>query len=187
MNFSLENYFDKYSKLLELNPEIISKLNLLKKNCVDASSKGRSIFVLGNGGSAAMASHFTVDMTKNAEIRAINFNEADLITCFANDYGFEFWMLEAIRMYSKEKDIVILISSSGKSKNILNAAKWTLKNKRKLITFSGMNPKNPLRMLNKNGLNFWVDSMAYNQIEMVHHIWLLAIVDMIIGKAEYKA
>ena len=56
---------------------------------------GKKVIIAGNGGSAAMASHVAVDFTKAAGIRAINFNEADLITCFSNDYGYEHWVAQA--------------------------------------------------------------------------------------------
>ena len=79
--------------------------------------------IFGNGGSAAIASHVSVDMTKNIKVKAMNFNEADLITCFSNDYGYEKWIEKAIEFYGNKGDILILISSSGKSKNMLNACK----------------------------------------------------------------
>ena len=81
---------------------------------------GKKVIIAGNGGSAAMASHVAVDFTKAANIRAINFNEADLITCFANDYGYENWVGKALEAYADPGDLVILISSSGKSQNISN-------------------------------------------------------------------
>ena len=126
-------------------------------------------------------------MTKNAKIRSINFNEPDLITCFANDFGHDNWMKEALKMYSNKNDIVILISSSGKSKNIINAAKWCLKNSLKTITFTGHNKNNPLKNLNYKGMNFWINSKAYNLVELSHLFILLSIVDLIIGKNIYKA
>jgi D-sedoheptulose 7-phosphate isomerase len=70
-----------------------------------------------------MASHFSVDLTKNAGLRCINCNEADLITCFANDYGFERWGEKAVDFYGDEGDLLIVISSSGSSKNMLNGVK----------------------------------------------------------------
>ena len=71
-----------------------------------------------------MASHVTVDFTKAAGIRAVNFNEADLLTCFANDYGYENWVAKALEFYADEGDLaMILISSSGQSPNMLNGAK----------------------------------------------------------------
>jgi phosphoheptose isomerase len=73
---------------------------------------------------------------------------------------------------------VILISSSGQSENIVNGALRAKELKLRLITFSGFRPDNPLR---KTGdINFWVDSREYNIVEMVHQVWLLAIVDKII-------
>ena len=83
--------------------------------------------IFGNGGSAAIASHFSVDLTKNAKVRCTNYNESDLITCFSNDYGYEMWVEKAIELYGDEGDSVILISSSGESKNMTNAAKYVKK------------------------------------------------------------
>ena len=85
-----------------------------------------------------MASHVAVDFTKQGGIRTINFNEADLITCFANDYGYELWVAKALEFYGDEGDVFIGISSSGSSKNILNGCKAACDKKfSKLITFSG--------------------------------------------------
>jgi D-sedoheptulose 7-phosphate isomerase len=143
-----------------------------------AHQKGKKIVIVGNGGSAAMASHVTVDFTKAAGIRAINFNEADLITCFANDYGYEQWVAKALEAYADKGDLAILISSSGKSQNIINATEKATEIGLSTITLSGFFKDNPLK---KSGdLNLWVDSCEYNVIEMTHHIWLLAIVDYII-------
>ena len=142
--------------------------------------------IFGNGGSAAIASHCVVDLTKNADIRAINFNEADLITCFANDYGYEKWVEKAVEFYGDERDVFIGISSSGSSENILNGCLAARKkNFSKVITLSGMQAENPLRQL--GDINLWANSMAYNHIENIHQIWLLAVVDLIIGNAEYTA
>ena len=99
-------------------------------------NNGKIIFV-GNGGSAAMASHLSVDLTKAANIRAINFNEADLITCFANDYGYENWVSRALEAYADANDVVVLISSSGKSPNIINGVFQARKLDLPIITLSG--------------------------------------------------
>jgi D-sedoheptulose 7-phosphate isomerase len=149
----------------------------------ETSKKGNKVIIVGNGGSAAMASHVSVDLTKNASIRCINFNEADLLTCFANDYGYENWVKQAIKFYSDPGDLVILISSSGSSKNIINGALEAKQLGLNLITFSGFNPKNELRTLGE--VNFYIDNKGYNIVEMGHHVWLLAMVDKIIGKIEY--
>tara|TARA_B100000989_G_C19520542_1_gene463955 strand:- start:1455 stop:2003 length:549 start_codon:yes stop_codon:yes gene_type:complete len=168
-------YFKKKSFLIEsLNLEIfknfLKELKKIKKN-------KKKIVILGNGGSAAIASHVSVDLTKQCGIRAINFNEADLITCFANDYGHDNWMKEALKKYVDKGDIVILISSSGNSKNHLVAGKFCRAKNLKLVTFTGFNGKNKLAKM--GNLNFIANSKNYNQIEMVHHIWLLLACDYI--------
>ena len=88
MFFSL--YFDELSA--RLHDASADQLRELCQVFVDVREKGRKVILVGNGGSAAIASHVAVDLTKAARVRAINFNEADLITCFGNDYGYENWM-----------------------------------------------------------------------------------------------
>ena len=143
-----------------------------------AHQSGNKIILVGNGGSAAMASHVAVDFTKAASIRAVNFNEADLITCFANDYGYERWVAKALEAYADPGDLVILISSSGKSQNILNGAEKAKNMGVSVITVSGFLSDNPLRKL--GDLNLWADSSEYNIVEMTHHVWLVAVIDYLI-------
>ena len=180
----LEKYIDDFSNLIIDSKDIVDDLILIKDVIVSASEKRNKSIIVGNGGSAAIASHFAVDLTKNAKIRCINFNESDLITCFANDYGYEHWVEKAVEFYGDEGDVLIGISSSGSSENILNGCHAAReKNFSKVITLSGMQAENSLRQL--GDINLWVNSMAYNHIENIHQIWLLAVVDLIIGKAEY--
>ena len=82
------------------------------------SKVGNKLIIAGNGGSAAMASHVSVDLTKNAGLRCANYNEADLITCFANDFGFERWVEKTVNFYGDAGDLLIVISSSGSSHKI---------------------------------------------------------------------
>lgn len=131
-----------------------------------------------------MASHVAVDFTKAAKVRAINFNEPDLITCFANDYGYENWVVEALNSYADPGDLAILISSSGKSPNIINGALKAKDMGLSVVTLSGFDRDNPLRKL--GDIELWANSSAYNVVEMTHHIWLLAIVDYLIA-ADYAA
>ena len=129
-----------------------------------------------------MASHVNVDLTKAAGMRAVNFNEADLLTCFANDYGYEHWVAKALEYYGDEGDLVILISSSGQSPNMLNGAKQAREMGLPILTLSGFRSDNPLRTL--GDVNLWVDSTAYNIVEMTHHVWLLAIIDYLIEQKQ---
>jgi D-sedoheptulose 7-phosphate isomerase len=175
--------FIKILRNFSFEKEILETYRLFKE-CRISNNK---VIFLGNGGSASIASHVSVDLTKNAKIRSVNFNEPDLITCFANDFGHQNWMKEALKMYCDKGDIIVLISSSGKSVNILNAAKWCVKSDLKFITLTGNNSNNSLKKINKNGINFWINSKAYNHIELAHLFILLSIVDLIIGKNVYKA
>ena len=182
----LKSYLEDFSKLIKPKSDTIEKLNQVSTLIRDSQKSGNQILIFGNGGSAAIASHFSVDLTKNAGFRCQNFNEADLITCFSNDFGFENWIAKAIDFYSSPGDMVILISSSGQSKNMINASISARKNNCKtIVTFSGFKRDNPLSKV--GDINFWVDSSAYNFVENVHQIWLLGIVDLLIGSREYSA
>jgi len=183
----MNKFFDNYYKLMETCVASIDHEDLVKaaELVKSTSDNGNKIIIAGNGGSAAMASHVSVDFTKAAGIRAVNFNEADLLTCFANDYGYENIFEKALEFYGDKGDSLILISSSGNSPNVINASKQAKKQKINVITFSGFDNSN---LLKKEGdINFWVDSKAYNIVEMTHHIWLLSIVDYLVGDIYYSA
>ena len=158
------------SNLIEKSVKIINKI--IKQN--------KRIFIIGNGGSASIASHVSVDFAKVARVRSSTFNNSNLITCFANDYKYENWVTEAIKAYCDNKDLIILISSSGTSKNIVNAAKYCQKKKMNLITLSGFNKNNTLSKLGL--VNFYFNSKNFNFIELSHHIILLSIVDIFANK-----
>ena len=184
-NKFIDNYFNDYNKLLLSNfDEVKKKLILIKKNFLQIKKNKKKIIIFGNGGSAAISSHFSVDMTKNANIRCINFNEPDLITCFSNDFGYDNWLLNSIKFYGDKGDILIAISSSGKSKNIVNGCAAAKKKKfSKIITLTGYSTNNPV--MKKGDINLWINSKAYNFIENIHQFWLLLLVDLVIGKTEY--
>ncbi|MBC8179682.1 SIS domain-containing protein [candidate division KSB1 bacterium] len=177
----LQNYLNDFADLISTASEITADLVHVKDAIVRTSESGKKSIIAGNGASAAIASHFSVDLTKNAGIRCINFNESDLITCFANDYGYEHWVEKAVEFYGDEGDVFIAISSSGQSNNILNGCR-AARGKRlsSVITFSGFKNDNPLRQM--GDINLWIDSKSYNFVESIHQIWLLAIVDLIISK-----
>jgi D-sedoheptulose 7-phosphate isomerase len=177
MNFYSE-YFASIARCIRNIETDCSMLERAVGLLGNVGTRKAKVILVGNGGSAAMASHVSVDLTKAAGLRAVNFNEADLVTCFANDYGYEHWVEKALESYADPHDLVVLISSSGSSSNIINAATTSKKMGLGLITFSGFSSENPLRKL--GDLNFWADSTAYNIVEMTHHVWLLALVDKLI-------
>lgn len=182
----LTSYLNDFSDLVKPDEKIIDQLGKVADLIKVISAKGNKVLIFGNGGSAAISSHFSVDLTKNAGVRCVNCNEADLITCFSNDYGYERWVEKAVDFYGDEGDLLIVISSSGSSKNMLNGVKAARNgNFNAVVTFTGFADENPLRQL--GDINLWVDSKAYNFIENIHQVWLLAIVDLIIGSREYSA
>ena len=185
-NQFIKSYLEDFSDLLKPNDELIEKLISVRNLLEELRNNNKKVLIFGNGGSAAIASHFSVDLTKNARVRCLNFNESDLITCFANDYGFEHWVEKAIDFYGDEGDLLIVISSSGCSQNMLNGVKAARNgNFKSVVTLSGFAENNPLNQL--GDINLWLDSKAYNFVENIHQAWLLTIVDLIIGKREYSA
>lgn len=148
--------------------EIVEKLKKLKKT-------GNKTIFIGNGGSAGIASHQSIDYWKNGNIPAIAFNDASLLTCLSNDYGYESVFEKPIDMFAIRGDVLIAISSSGKSKNILNAVNIANKKGLYVVTMSGFAKSNPLR---KSGdLNFYVPSDVYGHVEISHLILSHTILD----------
>jgi len=162
---------------------LIIKLNKIYKSI----KKNNKIIIYGNGGSASNAIHFCTDITKILNKKSITFDNANLITCYSNDYGFDNFVKQSINSHFIKNDIVILISSSGESQNIIEAAKFCIKKKIKLITLSAFNFNNKLKRLNKNGINFYINTRSYNISEISHLIILLLSIDLFKGKKYYKS
>ena len=180
----LEKYFSDLRSITNFDNEKIQNLIKVSEILITANKKGKKNLIFGNGGSAAIASHFSVDLTKNARVRCVNYNESDLLTCFSNDFGYEKWVEKCIEYYGDKEDVAIFISAGGNSQNMLNGAKKAREmNFEKVITFTGNEKDNKLNKL--GDINFWIDSRAYNLIENAHQALLLSLVDLIIGKSEY--
>jgi D-sedoheptulose 7-phosphate isomerase len=172
-NFSFNEYFQSILKLILFDSDLIKKLNIAKKKIFQCKKNNKKVIIVGNGGSASIANHFALDLTKLTGIRSISFSDSAMLTAFGNDYGYENWVKKSLDFYADKGDILILISSSGISKNILNATKSKKINY--VITFSGFSNKNKLRKL--GDLNFYVKSNVYNIVENIHQIWILSLAD----------
>jgi D-sedoheptulose 7-phosphate isomerase len=172
-----DKFYIDYFKLLndKVSACDITDLFLASNMILNVKQSKNKLFVVGNGGSASISSHVAVDFTKISGVQAVTFNESNLITCFANDYGYVHWVEKALEFYTNSGDMVILISSSGMSPNIINGAKKAKSMGLSVITLSGFSGSNQLRSL--GDLNLWVDSSSYNIVEMTHHVWLVSIVD----------
>jgi len=179
----LTDYFSRLEVFARPDAETFAQLQQVRDLWLKAKQAGGKVIFIGNGGSAGIASHLAIDLGKNGHIPAACFNDGAQITCLANDYGFENWIAHALRIQGKPQDTLVAISSSGNSKNILNAVEQARKMGISVTTCSAMNPENPLRKL--GDVNLWAESHAYNIIETVHQFWMMAVIDMIIGKAEY--
>jgi D-sedoheptulose 7-phosphate isomerase len=141
---------------------------------------GYKLMFIGNGGSAAIASHMAIDWSKNADVPALAFNDSAALTAIGNDKGFSNIFSLPVGWYGGEGDVLVAISSSGQSTDILEAADlWGRRTGEKVITFSGFSPVNPLRK--KGSINFYVPSMDYGIVECWHLILNHAILNAAIG------
>ena len=173
-NLNQEDYLSDYNKFFEhdLWPFVNSFLNT-----TDGLSSNQQYFLAGNGASAAVASHLANDLTKALGCRAHTFHDPAHITCFANDFGYQKWLAESIHNFVDEGDVVILISSSGRSQNILNAAEAAVQRKAILVALTGPRPDRKIVKLAKCHLS--VQSNVYNVVECCHMAALTAAVDSV--------
>ena len=126
----LDDYVGRLHRVIRVDDAIVAQITATREIWLRTCARGGRVVFIGNGGSAGIASHLAIDLSKNASLPAI-------------------WM---------ELDV---------------------------ITLSGMSPDNPLREL--GDVNYWVDSRSYNIVETAHQFWMMAVIDLIIGRAEYPA
>ena len=136
-----------------------------------------------NGGSAAIASHQVADFTKIG-IRALAPLDPSLLTCFANDFGYENAFANVIKVSGKRGDVLFAISSSGESRNILNAVAVAKEKKMAVVTLSGFNESNPLRKMGE--INFYVPSSSYRCVESAHLFIFNCILDFFLAVTNYR-
>ena len=179
----LNTYLDEFSKLVNTS-EVRNKLGLVGEMLEAQRDNGGRLLIFGNGAASSIAGHAALDFTKQGELRSLCFHDPALLTAFANDFGYENAYAEIISHYYEETDIVIFVSVSGESPNIVQGLKKAKDLGLRTIGFSGKNQDNSLNRSAE--YIFWVDSQAYNIVENVHSIWLLSLCDFIIGKSVYE-
>jgi D-sedoheptulose 7-phosphate isomerase len=138
------------------------------------------LFFIGNGGSSAIASHMTADFMKNGGMNTYSLYDNAVTTCMGNDYGYEYIFSRPMEFLVHEKDLVVAISSSGNSKDILNAIETAIKRQATVITFTGFKPDNQSKQL--GDINVYVPSDKYGIVESIHNLILQQIVDMIMER-----
>jgi D-sedoheptulose 7-phosphate isomerase len=133
---------------------------------LDAEASSLKVMITGNGGSATIASHVHADLYKGVGVKSLVFTEQALLTALANDDGYGSVYEGPVRQWSQTGDLLITVSSSGGSENILRAATSARELGCGVITLTGFKPDNPSRKL--GDINFYVDSSEYGFVETAH-------------------
>lgn len=153
--------------------DAVNAFNGILKN---AMAGRRAVFWVGNGGSAAICSHLCQDMMNKLSIRSYHFNDSSLMTCMANDFGYEEVYTRSLNLNAVGNDILIAISSSGNSKNILNAVEAAKNKNMRIITLSGFKKDNALWNYAAD-IAFFISSDLYGIIEMSHEAVLHGMIE----------
>lgn len=170
VNTKLLNYKDSvitedYEVLIETLVSVFQKAKINHKQ----------IFFIGNGGSAGIAEHMTTDFIKNGKIHARSMFSATVLTCLGNDYGYEKIFSKQLELLAEKEDILVAISSSGNSANIINAIKVMKKKNGIIITFTGFRDDNNIKQL--GDYNIYVPIEEYGIVETTHQAILQHIID----------
>lgn len=183
----IEKYQDNFVALLssirvtDKNKDLISFYQGIEEVCnliKSVAQSGNKLIFIGNGGSAAIASHMAIDFWKNGNIKAIAFNDSSLLTCISNDYEYKHVFEKPIEMFAEKGDILFAISSSGRSENILRGVQAARLKGYIVITLSGFKEDNPLRSL--GDFNFYVPSEEYGHVETIHQSICHCILDALV-------
>lgn len=166
----------------------------IEKRCVDDNEAVRllldtfsrhkerqtQLFFIGNGGSAAIASHMTADFMKNGGMNTYSLYDQSVTTCMGNDYGYEYIFSRPLEFLVRDDDLVVAISSSGNSENIVNAIKTVKQKRAEVITFTGFKPDNRVKQM--GDINVYVPCEKYGMVESIHNLILQQVVDLIMER-----
>ena len=182
----MEKYINNFYKILksliitnnEGRSEIIgSSITNLVKIFSTIRKESGIVYLIGNGGSSSIVSHVSIDLINSCNIKAVPITDNSQLTCFANDYGYENVFSKPLEVYLSKSDLLIAVSSSGNSRNIINASIVARSKGCYVLTFTGFKPDNPLRKL--GDLNFWLESSHYGMVETGHALILHFLTDQI--------
>jgi D-sedoheptulose 7-phosphate isomerase len=151
----------------------------MRRAAVETHARGNKIMFVGNGGSAGISSHLAIDYSKNGGLRATAFNDPAALTCLANDLGYEQVFAKQLELHLRPGDLLVAISSSGRSPNILNAVAVAQSGGCSVATFSGFSADNDLRTM--GDINFYIQSDAYGFVEVAHLSLCHAVLDIEMG------
>ena len=188
MREQLNRYFGTLAELLrgaEATDRASNTLPLdegcewVRKAAHETHDSGNKIMFVGNGGSAGIASHLAIDFSKNGGLRALAFNDPSALTCLGNDLGYENVFAKQLDFHARPGDLLIAISSSGRSPNILAAVRTARTRDCKVVTFSGFTAENELRRT--GDVNFFIRSREYGFVEVAHLALCHAVLDIDMG------
>jgi D-sedoheptulose 7-phosphate isomerase len=192
MKSEIKSYLDELAELLHRidatdsagrRVELSASLERAIRLVHSQASENKKVMFIGNGGSASIASHYAVDFFRTGGVRAICFNDPAMLTCLSNDCGFERVFEIPVTGLADDGDILMAISSSGQSEDILRAVKAAKKKGCHIITLSGFKPDNPLRAMGE--MNFYVPSESYGHVESAHSALCHCMAEAIKGLRQY--
>ena len=135
------------------------------------------IIFLGNGASNTIANHAALDYMSQIGVTTIAVNDPAVLTAFANDFGYDHAWERYCKINFKSGDMLVAVSSSGRSQNVVNAAKYVKDTGGYVVAFTGFDEDNDLNKIANQ--KFWVDAQLYNPVESIHNLWLAMICDVL--------
>ncbi len=186
MNEFAKNYYSnivelissiKFTSKKKINIDFYDGIEMVCNLVLSQASSGYKLMFIGNGASAAISSHMSTDFWKTGGIRAVAFNDSSLLTCLGNDFGYEYIFEKSIEMFAERGDVLVAISSSGNSENILKGVDSAKSKDCSVITLSGFKDDNPLSSM--GDFNFYVPAQEYGLVEVLHHSICHCILDAV--------
>jgi len=190
---NINKLYKNYKDQLNENLDLVNKkdLELISKKLISIFKKKKNIYICGNGGSAAISNHYICDYLKliryntnfKPKIYSLNDN-IENITAISNDIKYEEIFKYQAETYMEKDDLLIIISSSGNSKNVIKLAKWAKNKKIFVISFTGFNGG---RLKKLSSINININDSNYGRIEDCHHILMHLIMhNIILNNAKIK-
>ena len=167
--------FEAYKKVVSLDFGLGVQF---AKDVFNLRGTRNKIIFMGNGASYTIANHAALDYMSQLGIQTLCATDPAVLTAFSNDFGYDKALERFVKINYFEGDILVCVSSSGNSLNVVNAAKYVKSITGKVVTFTGFDKNNKLSEV--SDMNFWVDSKLYNVVESVHNLWLAMICDLMI-------
>ena len=186
MDAYIEKFIEILNKVTIYNksniafPDYATGMRTIIRKFCEVREHRRCVFFIGNGGSAAIASHMTIDFMKNGRMRTCSLADSSVLTCMGNDYGYEDIYSKQLEYLGETGDVLVAISSSGNSENICRAVKTAQNKGMEVVAFSGFDPNN--KLLTTGDYKVYVPVDKYGFVESIHNLMLQQIVDELAEK-----